>query len=286
MSEISGLLKDANELLAASGAASPLTDCYVLLAKACEKDIVFIKAHPEYEPSESEEAVFAETIRLRSEGMPVAYITNEKEFYSLSFYVDTSVLIPRPDTECVVEKALKIGQSMTDELGRDIRVLDLCCGSGCIGIAFAANCKNCSVTLSDINENSVETANINIAAHSLTGRVRALKSDLFDELEGTFDIIISNPPYVTGEEMISLEREVKCEPELALYGGTDGLSFYRGILDECGKHLEAGGAIVFEIGAYQSADVEALMKNAGFTDIETERDLAGLDRCISGRMIR
>ncbi len=285
MTEAGELLKSANEKLLGAGVDSPLTDCYVLLSKACNSEVLFLKAHPEYEIIESEKNKFLSMIDLRCEGMPVAYLTNNKEFYSLDFYVDVGVLIPRPDTECVLEEALKRAEEIKKDDPHALEVLDMCCGSGCIGIAFVLNFDNCKVSLSDISEDCIEVTQKNIDKHSLSERAEVILSDLFDNINGDYDIIVSNPPYVTSDEMTVLQREVRREPEIALYGGCDGLSLYRSIIIDSVNYLNAlNGCLVLETGINQAGEVKKLMQKAGYEDIRVTCDLAGIERCVSGRI--
>lgn len=217
---------------------------------------------------------YRELVALRKTRLPLEYITHETEFMGLPFYVDKHVLIPRQDTEILVEEVLK------ESAGKE--VLDLCTGSGCIGISLAVlgNCR--SVTLSDLSEEALQIARRN--SEKNRAQVKFVHSDLFDNIRGQFDIIVSNPPYIPSQEIGSLMPEVRdYEPHMALDGDADGLLFYRSIIRESGSFLRERGILVFEIGYNQGLDVKILMERAGFCEIEIKKDLAGLDRVVRGK---
>ncbi len=218
---------------------------------------------------------FNRLLDFRRRHIPLEYITHETEFMGLPFYVDESVLIPRQDTECLVEEVLKVCG------GKD--VLDLCTGSGCIGISLAVlgNCS--SVTLSDISGAALEVAERN--AEKNGADVYMVKSDLFQTIGGKYDVIVSNPPYIPGGVIEGLMPEVReHEPRLALDGGEDGLSFYRSIISESRMFLREEGMLFFEIGCDQGMAVSKLMRAAGFCRCEVKKDLAGLDRIVCGQI--
>ena len=210
-------------------------------------------------------------IKQRINGRPLAYIINEKFFYGLSFYVDERVLIPRYDTEILVEEALGIINK-----GNETKVLDLCCGSGCIGLSVASN-SDADVILSDISDDALDVARINSGRLGLE-EVSFVKSDLFEDVSGSFDVILSNPPYVTEEEYACLDNQVRdFEPESALLGGLD---FYRRIIPAAVDHLEKGGKLLLEIGCSQADDVSGILEENGYNDICCVKDLAQRDRVI------
>ncbi len=192
-------------------------------------------------------------IERRLSGEPLQYVLGEWEFYGLPFYVNRSVLIPRPDTERLVETALKL------LYGERRDVLDLCCGSGCIGIALAV-CGNARVTAADISADALELAERNARRSGVS--ITTVRSDLFEAVEGTFDLIASNPPYLSETEMDGRDRSLRFEPDLALYGGEDGLDFYRRIAKEYRQYLKPGGTLLLEIGMTQREAVEALFDNS------------------------
>ena len=217
---------------------------------------------------------YRELLDRRSQRIPLEYLTGETEFMGLPFFVNEHVLIPRQDTECLVEEVLKFSNGA--------HVLDLCTGSGCIGISLAkfGDCR--SVTISDISREALATAQKNAEKNEV--KVEIVESDLFQLIQGEFDLIVSNPPYIRSEEIPKLMPEV-CdhEPLRALDGSQDGLLFYRSIIQETGEYLNNGGRLFFEIGADQGEAVSRLMKQAGFVDVEVKQDLAGLDRIVCGQ---
>ena len=211
---------------------------------------------------------------MRAHNVPLQHILGFAYFYGRKFKVNGDVLIPRFDTECVVEYALK-------HIKEDMNVLDMCTGSGCIGITVALE-KKVKVCAADISEKALAVAGENAARLGVA--VEFIRSDLFEQFDGksTFDMIISNPPYIPSETIAGLSPEVRdYDPLTALDGGNDGLLFYRRIINEGSRFLKTGGRFVFEIGSDQAADVRKLLSNAGFKDIIIKKDLAGLDRIVS-----
>ena len=212
-------------------------------------------------------------IRQRSEGFPVQYLTGSTEFMGLPFLVNEHVLIPRQDTEVLVETALSM-------MKPGCRLLDMCTGSGCIVLSLA---KLGTVTWgigADISEEALKVAERNRENLGLS-QVKLVHSDLFGSVEGVFDMIVSNPPYIPTDDIEDLMREVKDhEPHLALDGSRDGLHFYRKLAEESGRYLVPGGSLLFEIGYDQGKAVSQLLDQAGFKDIHVKKDLAGLDRVV------
>ena len=204
----------------------------------------------------------------------------EWEFYGLKLYVNEHVLIPRDDT-CAVA-SLAIRQAIF--LPQDPRILDLCCGSGCIGLAVASRVKDARVTLADISKDALAVAKKNITLHKMSGKVSCVQADALGEAPaflGKFDMIISNPPYITGEEMKTLEPSVRdYEPHLALYGGEDGLDFYRSIVRNYKNALKPGGYLAFEFGEDQGDDICEILVNNGFTILERTKDFNETERAV------
>ena len=216
--------------------------------------------------SETDRIALERQIERRLNGEPLQYILGEWEFYGLPMYVDPSVLIPRPDTECLVEAALK----RIDETHKD--VLDLCCGSGCIGIALAVF-GGARVTAVDISADALTVAERN--AHRNAVSIRTIRSDFLDDVDGTYDLIVCNPPYLNAEEMASRDRSLIFEPAIALDGGQDGLSFYRRLAKDYRRYLRPCGTLFAEIGTTQRAAVSALFDGA-----ECIEDYGGRPRVI------
>lgn len=211
---------------------------------------------------------------------PLAYILGEWEFYGLKLFVSPDVLIPRDDTCAVAE--LAINRSLF--LEKDPRILDLCCGSGCIGLAVASRVKDARVTLADISKEALAVAKKNIAQNKLRGRMSIFQVDARKKAPnflGKFDMIVSNPPYITGEEMKQLPRSVDAfEPHLALYGGEDGLDFYRAILANFTSALKPGGCVCFEFGMGQGDAVCRLLEENDYTVLERKRDYNDRERAV------
>ena len=211
---------------------------------------------------------------------PLAYVLGEWEFYGLDLYVNEHVLIPRDDT-CAVA-ALAIKQAIF--LDQNPRVLDLCCGSGCIGLAVASRVKDARVTLADVSREALTVAKNNITRHKMSGRVSCVQADALKPAQpflGKFDLIVSNPPYITGKEMEELPVSVKdFEPHLALFGGDDGLDFYRSIASNYKNALKPGGYLCFEFGMGQGDDVCAILEENGYTILERSRDFNHIERAV------
>ena len=213
-------------------------------------------------------------------GEPLAYVLGEWDFYGLTLHVDSNVLIPRDDTCAVTE--LAINQALF--LDESPRILDLCTGSGCIGLAIASRVKDARVTLADISREALAVAKKNVVSQKLSGRVSCVQADALKPVSsflGKFDMIISNPPYVTGAEMLELPDSVKnYEPHLALYGGEDGLDFYRSIAENYKAALKPGGYLCFEFGMGQGDTISRILEDQGYTILERTRDYNDRERAI------
>ena len=220
-------------------------------------------------------ARYEELLTRRASGVPLQYLTKEQNFCGLSLYVDERVLIPRQDTECLVEEVLRDGARGA--------LLDLCTGSGCIPLALLKHGNFSCALGADISAEALAVAETNRARTGLPLLLR--QSDLFSEIPERFDVITANPPYIESAEIESLSVEVRdYEPRLALDGAADGLAFYRRLAAESGAHLKPGGRLYLEIGMSQGAAVASLLEAAAFSDIQIIRDLAGRDRIVKGSM--
>ena len=217
---------------------------------------------------------FMQGVEERAGGSPVAYITRHQAFYALDFYVDERVLVPRADTEILVETAL-------GWIRPGSRVLDLCTGSGCIAIAIKHTVPEARVEASDISEDALAVFRRNADA-ILSGQIVTHKSDLLNSIPGKFDIIVSNPPYLTSAETAKMKGDSWPEPPLALDGGTDGLDFIRLIIAGAGEHLAPGGRLLFEADPAQMAAIKLEFEKYKYNDIIIKKDLAGRDRVIAG----
>jgi len=277
-------LERAASLLEGRGFRTPSLDAEVLLSEALGKTRSELYAHRDLQLSSHETALFERLISLRLNRMPVAYITGKKEFMSLLFRVNPSVLIPRPETETLVEGTLSIVRELSL---RAPLLLDLGTGCGAIATSLANYLPDARITAVDISEEALKTARLNAEFHEVQGRITFLKSDLFSALPADslpFDGIISNPPYVPDEEWERLEDNVRLfEPEIALRAGRDGMDFYRRILFENAPHLSEGGFLVFEMGLNQENGLRKLFEETGaFREIRVLNDLSGRARVIAG----
>lgn len=224
----------------------------------------------------NKENEYKEYIEKIIKGKPVQYITNNQEFMKLNFYVDENVLIPQPDTEILVEEVIK-----SIDIKENIEILDMCTGSGCIGISLAKNIENTKVTLVDISKEAIEIAKKNAIQNGVENKVTFIQSDMFENVKGKFDIIVSNPPYIKTDIIQTLDKQVQNEPHIALDGGEDGLDFYKILINEAHKYLKKDGKIFLEIGYDQKQEIESLAKQSKhYKKIETIKDLSQNDRVI------
>ncbi|MEE1443362.1 MAG: peptide chain release factor N(5)-glutamine methyltransferase [Blautia sp.] len=220
-------------------------------------------------------------IQRRKNHVPLQQITEEGYFYGMKFYVNQHVLIPRQDTEILVEEVLKLCGSLWKQEENHLQILDLCTGSGCILLSLLANLKQAEGTGVDLSLEALEVAKRN--ARELEIPAKWLHSDLFEQVDRSYDVIVSNPPYIRTSVIEDLMEEVRLhEPRMALDGKEDGLYFYRKIIREAEGYLKPGGILAFEIGYDQGEAVSGLMKNQGYEQIQVVQDLAGLDRCVTG----
>lgn len=250
------------------------TDAWLLLAAACGIDRNFYYLHMEDTVEQKAQAVYEAFLKRRSGRMPLQYITGEQEFMGLPFHVNPHVLIPRQDTEVLVEEALK-------RIRPGMAVLDLCTGSGCIIISICKNCSDICAVAGDISQEALAVARENAKTNGV--QVQFVQSDLLERIGGSFDVIVSNPPYIPTGELSGLMPEVRdFEPRRALDGDADGLFFYKRIVKDGKRHLKPGGVLLFETGCDQGQTVPDLMRQSGYQDVEVIRDLAGLDRVVTG----
>jgi release factor glutamine methyltransferase len=271
----------ATDDLKKRGSSSPRLDAELLLARVLRLDRIGLIIDAERPLAKHELALYRELHQRRRAGEPVAYLLGVREFYGRPFLVDRRVLVPRPDTEHLVEVAL----ARTSHLSLSARVLDLCTGSGCVAISLGRERPTTRVLAADISEEAIAVAAENVIRLGAYN-VALVCSDLFAALRpgrDRFDLITANPPYIVEGEIPSLPVDVRAyEPRVALAGGADGLSFYRRIAAEAPAFLDAGGVLAVEIGADQGEAVRALFAGAGMQEIAVRRDYAGLDRVVSG----
>jgi release factor glutamine methyltransferase len=264
------------------GIETPRLEAEVLLAHVLDVDRVRLILDASKPLAPAELARYREAIKRRRNGEPVAYVIGEREFYGLMFRVDSRVLIPRPDTEILVDVALQA----TRQWHLSGRALDLCTGSGCVAIAFAKARPTWQVTATDLSPDAIELARQNALRLGVIWGLRLLQGDLYGPLdaEERFELITANPPYIPHSEIPELQREVRdFEPRLALDGGEDGLSFLPPILEGAARRLSPGGCLAVEIGAGQSDAVAKLFEGAGFVNVSRHRDYGGHERVVSGQ---
>lgn len=267
----------ARALLEDAGLEEAALDARLLLEHVCSTNRNDLLVHGDREVTAEQQEQFFDAIRRRQARIPLQHITGVQEFMGLEFMVNEHVLIPRQDTEILVEEVMK------DEHDSS-RILDMCTGSGCILISLLHYSNWCRGVGVDISASALEVAEQN-ACKLLAQEKRPtfIESDLFEKVEGTFDIIVSNPPYIRTAVIDTLMPEVKDhEPMQALDGTEDGLFFYRKIVEEAPTYLNKGGRLYFEIGYDQGTEVSELMENAGFMQVRVIKDYAGLDRVVSG----
>ena len=275
---------DTRNILRRSGIEGYNLEARILVAKASGKTVAqLLRDINLYTTKEIENTVLDYTAR-RLRGEPVAYITGSWEFYGLPMIVTPDVLIPRMDTEVLVDaaKEILIGRKM------DARILDLCCGSGCISCAIAHELPATKLMAVDISASALEICRKNVALNRLNSRVVCMQTDATASPPmgmPQFDMIVSNPPYIASEEILTLDNSVRdYEPIWALDGGEDGLKFYKAIIKHWKSLLRPGGYILFEVGENQAEDVKEMLLSAGFSSAYTRKDTQNIDRVVIGQM--
>mgnify|MGYP001004092905 FL=1 len=251
----------------------------ILLANILNVKKEYLLIHSEEEIKQEDKIKYENCIKELIKGKPLQYITNKQEFMGLDFYVDENVLIPQPDTEILVEKAIEIAETTQKN-----KILDMCTGSGCIPISLAKKINNAQIIAVDISNNALNVANKNAINNNVENKIKFINSDMFNNIEEKFDIIVSNPPYIETVTINKLEIEVQNEPHLALDGGIDGLKFYKIIANNAFKYLNENGYLLLEIGYNQQNSVTQLLQDIGkYKNIETVKDLGGNYRVVIAR---
>ena len=261
---------------------TPRLDVEILLEKALGNvDSLYIRLNLNKELTQEQEDLFNTFIQDRLKGRPVAYIVGNREFMGLDFYVQEGVLIPRPDTEPLVEELIELCRGK-----ENLNILDIGTGSGAITISLAKYLNTSKVKSFDISDIALEVGKKNAISNEVDDRVEFIKSDLFSSIENKsihFDVIVSNPPYIPKKDIETLHIQVKdYEPYTALEGGEDGLDFYRSITEQSRMYLKENGILAYEVGHDQAQDVSEIMKSNGYTKIYTKKDLQGIDRVVIG----
>jgi release factor glutamine methyltransferase len=255
----------------------------LICASACGKTVAeFLRDSRMYVTQDSYIDTVKQMLRRRLDGEPVAYVTGTWEFYGLPMNVNKDVLIPRIDTEVLCQQAIEFCKTRTG----NIRVLDLCSGSGCVGIAVAANVSRARVILADKSVKALAVGRSNVLLNNVSQNVSSIELDALSpppSALGTFDLILSNPPYIPTADIQTLDVDVKdYEPHMALDGGDDGLDFYRAITRNFRGIIRPGGALMYECGIEQAVPVADIMQKAGFEDINFTQDTLGINRVVQG----
>ncbi|HWR31810.1 MAG TPA: peptide chain release factor N(5)-glutamine methyltransferase [Negativicutes bacterium] len=272
---IGTLLQWTKQYFRDKGVENPRLDADVLLSSLLGKDRIYLYVHFD-QPMESDELVaFREMVRRRAARVPVAYITGHREFMGMEFQVSPAVLIPRPDTEILVEAAIGRLAGVQDGV-----ILDVGTGSGAVLIGTLSRTDGCRGVGVDISPTALEVAKANAARLLKADRATFLQADMFPPEPILFDAILSNPPYITSAEMAMLAPEVLQEPELALHGGTDGLDFYRRLVADGRRYLKPNGFMAFEVGAGQASVVSCVAAHAGWRTEKIIPDYAGIERVV------
>lgn len=262
------------EKLNSAGIEDAKHDAWLLLTFICKIDRTFYYVHMDEDMSVEQVTEYESILSKRAEHVPLQYITGEQEFMGILFRVNDAVLIPRQDTETLVEEALKV-------IRPGMKVLDMCTGSGCILISILKNIVDVEGYGYDISKQAINVAKENAKLNHVNATFE--RSDLFEDVSDTFDVIVSNPPYIPTDVISGLMPEVAMyEPMQALDGKEDGLHFYRRIIADASKYLKPDGKLLFEIGHDQGESVPKLMKDAGFKEVRVIKDLAGNDRVVIG----
>ena len=284
MNTYNDIYLSTRNLLRQSGIEGYNLEAKLLVAAASGKTVAQMLRDMNLYTSKAIEEKVEEYTARRIKGEPVAYITGVWEFYGLPIITTPDVLIPRMDTEVLIDlaKELLVGVKM------DARILDLCCGSGCITCAIGHELPASRLVAVDISANALDICKKNIAANRMDGRVICIQTDALSSPPlgiGEFDMIISNPPYIASKEILTLDTSVRDhEPTWALDGGEDGLKFYKAIIKYWKSILRPGGHLIFEVGEGQAAYVAEMLRYAGFDHVGTRKDTLGVERAVFGRM--
>lgn len=272
---IKEVLIRAKELLENAKVEDALLKARIILSKCILKPKEYLFIHENEELNLDIQKVFFSKIDKLSQNTPLQYITNEQEFMGLKFYVDENVLIPRDDTEVLVEQVVKYIKSVKNV----DKVLELCTGSGIIAISLSKICDNINITATDISKDALNIAKKNTKINQVENRIKFINTNMFENINGKYDVIISNPPYIETNVINSLSKDVQNEPKLALDGGESGLEFYKIIAENANRYLNRNGKIFVEIGYNQKESVTRIFKKY-FKNVDCIKDYNNLDRVI------
>ena len=276
-------LQSAIKFLSDEQVPSPRMNAEVLLIFVLDADRACLYAHPERELTADEQTRYDEALRERATGKPAQYITGHQEFWGMDLIVTPAVLIPRPETEHVIETVVELAKEFPAR-----RIVDVGTGSGCIALALAKELPQAQITATDISPEALEVAKANAARHQMEKRIRFVEADLMrsrDAIHGVsaeVDFVVSNPPYVSEEERDKVQREVrKFEPKLAVFGGEHGFDIYRRLIPQAQEVLRPGGWLVMEIGFSQEEEIRKLL--AGWSEVRVKADLQGIPRVVAAK---
>lgn len=268
-------------ILKTNNVTEPNIKSRLIMQYVLNKPREYLVVYDKKELTLRQEVNYFKAIKKLCQGIPIQHITNRQEFMKMTFYVDENVLIPRQDTEILVEEVIKIAKKINAR-----KILDLCTGSGAIAISLAKYIDKSNITAVDISDKALNVAKLNAKNNEVEDRITFVESDLFKNLKKEkYDIIVSNPPYIKKEVLKKLDKEVQKEPKLALDGGYDGLDFYRKIIKNADEYLKFNGYLCFEIGYDQKEDVENLLKEQEkYANITCKKDLCDNDRVVTAKL--
>ena len=281
MKNINCLLNDGQKILSCSSTKTSMLDAEILLCYALKRSFKELVIDRKINIKNNQINIYKDLIRRRNLGEPVAYIVKNKEFWKYSFYVDKNVLIPRPDSEIIIEEALKL-----IDIKNKGFILDIGTGSGCLVISLAKERPNFFYSAIDISKKALKVAKINAKMHQLENRIKFYQSCVDNFFKGKYDLIISNPPYINKLKLKYLDKDIySFEPLIALEGGLDGSSILNKVIKKSSSLLKVGGKLILEIGFDQKLKTMKLLKNEGFYVNKVVKDYGNNDRCIIGTKI-
>jgi protein-(glutamine-N5) methyltransferase, release factor-specific len=275
------LFRKITEIFKESKIENPANEALILISKILNLPKHYIISYPDLEISEEDAKKLVVLSEKRASGYPMAYLTKSKEFFGLDFYIEEGILIPRPETEILVEKVIEKLQNAKGELiGLEVGI-----GSGCISVSLLKNIKNLKIIGIDISEKALEITEKNAEIHGVLDRLKLFKFDIMNEKMNSLnlpklDFVVSNPPYIKEEDYQKLQKEVKKEPKEALISGKEGTEFYEKIVNSLNDFLKEDGFSAFEVGIGQAEKVKQILEDNGYKNIEIYKDLAGIDRVI------
>ena len=274
--KIDTAISEASKELKNNNIKSFLLDCEILMSKAINKDREFVLLNLNKEINKNDYKYYKELIKRRSKGKPIAYLVGKKSFWKYDFFINEKILIPRPETELIIEQVIKIYKNKPK-----INFLEIGVGSGCIILSILKEKKNFFGIGIDLSDESLKLCNINAEKLGVTNRLKLFKSDVDNFRKGKYDLIISNPPYIKKLDLKYLEKDVrKFEPRLALDGGLDGLSEISKVINQSSELIKKNGKLILEIAFDQKKEVMKLLKNKGFYINKVLKDFANKDRCV------